>query len=244
MRNYLNGFIFLEGTIGGKLLVVNENKAGFKKFFMENQFDGLCFENQVYYNKEGLEFLSDYTELVSLEINQVSITDLSELKYLNNLQVLVLISSVAKFDFKNHPISKSLRKLVVDYHRKISNIHLIEGLEFLTIEKPSKKIQYPPSLKQLIIRKSNDENLESLNGLDNLEAMELFMCNKLNNISILNKLPSLTELEIDSCKNILDFSFLLNNESLKQVVFRNLTREQFEIVKSLEKDMSRIGFIY
>jgi hypothetical protein len=136
------------------------------------------------------------------------------------------------------------------------DISLFPALHYFGCEywKGLTNISSARSLESLIIYKFNDSNLDVFAGLDKLETLHIYDSkvssllgietlpikelslvkdNSLEEIDVINKISSLKKLHIEKCKNITDFSFLTNNESIEDLFLSDV--DSFYFIPGMKK---------
>lgn len=210
-------------------------------------------------NIENFNLLKSFPELTSLAIISDEIDDLEFLKSLYNLKEFRLSQSSKKT--KNvdlFPVShlKDLTLLSLSGYDKnlmniFNNLNKLETLHLKSISsvKSLDFISHIQTLKKIIIQLGGIYELSTLEKLKNVQYLQLWRINKLEDISFISnmtnlqfinletlnkieKFPSIINLTrlrrilITSCKNMIDFKALNSSTSLEDFIYQNAKSQQ------------------
>lgn len=185
------------------------NKTFIKRLIIDDSFKLLKIKNIEAIY--SLKELNDLTLALPLEI---------DFSYLKQLEKLYLNND----SYENLSALVNLKQLYFSRYSKENCSHLAE-------------------LKELIfLRLDNSKSLVSLNGLEELENLKrcwLMNNSNLYNANTLSKLTNLEWLYIEGSKKLIDYSFLNNNKSIKELLISDL--DSLDFVRSMKK-LEKINF--
>jgi len=145
----------------------------------------------------NIEALYSLVNMIDFSVSLQIPIDFSRLKQLEQLEQLYLFNSC----YENLDALTNLKSLYIFGYSK-QNCHELR------------------TLKELVyLRLSGSKKLESLEGvedLENLEACWLVKNNYLSDANSISQLSSLKWLHVEGCKNLMDYSFLNDNYSIKK----------------------------
>jgi len=159
--------------------------------------------------------LSRLKNLTELFIIRLEIESLNGIQYLTQLRSLTIVGMSWLFDNENTDV-KILQKL-----------NALEKL--IIIETSFKNISDLQQLDHLRILKLSECPIESLCGIEQLNALwylEIKNCNELTDIQSLSNLTQLKHLEIEKCENFIDFSCFKGIQNVNLEKFRKMPIEQ------------------
>ncbi|WP_047247396.1 leucine-rich repeat domain-containing protein [Maribacter thermophilus] len=210
-------------------------------------------------NIKNLKLLKSFPELTSLSIISDKIDDLEFLKSLNNLKEFRLSQSSKRTkNIDLFPIShlKDLTLLSLSGYDKnlmnlFNNLNKLETLHLKSISsvKSLDFISHIQTLKKIIIQLGGIYELSTLEKLKNVQYLQLWRINKLEDISFISnmtnlqfinletlnkieKFPSIINLTklrrilVASCKNMIDFKALNSSKSLEDFIYQNAKNQQ------------------
>ncbi|MGY3188068.1 hypothetical protein ACVWXS_002773 [Lysinibacillus sp. TE18511] len=169
-------------------------------------------------------------------IKHLAINNNFKLKSVANIEALY--SLVNMIDFRvslQIPIDfsrlKQLEELYL-FNSCYENLETLTNLKSLYIFGYSKQNCHElRTLKELVyLRLSGSKKLESLEGVEDLENLETCWLAKNNCLSEANSISKLSRLEwlhVEGCKNLMDYSFLNDNGSIKKLLISDLASLEF-----------------
>jgi len=174
----------------------------------------------------SLDFLREYTFLKQLEItcrDDQNFSFLSDLLQLNHFSVGPSHPMKNRIDLS---AQANLRYLAVQWNtNKITGLSECRSVEDLClVEFPNDDLKVVFDLqriKRLRIKTGRMKSLEGIEGLKNLEDLEIGNCRRLLSISHLNGLEKLRRIRIESCRKIQDIESLRSLPSLSTLEFVN-----------------------
>ena len=149
----------------------DKEPSEYVNFYHSQGLAGIAFENEIYYPFEDLEVLKLFPFIEHLFIGQKNIKDFKEIKYLKNLKGLYFEGNNAAFDFEL--VKDDLEILVLAWHRKLSNLDILQKLQVLDITKDNDDVALPQSLIKLEISQSKRTNLDFCKNLKSLQELKL-----------------------------------------------------------------------
>lgn len=242
------------------------------RFFGYDNFDLAIFDDmpeyfalenlhiEVYRDIMHLEKLANFNHLKSLFLDfgfKKEATDLSfvatlpadlEQFYLgyNEKSIKTDLSPLGHFKYLK---TLSLKCVERNLESILPKFHQLEQLHLRSVSKLKSLdcIQHLTQLKSLVLQIAGFENLQALTHLKNVEYLQLWRLNKINNLDFVsqmhglqflfietlndvNHFPKVADLnklrrvKITSCKNLNDFSEIANSRSLQDVIIQNATQ--------------------
>ncbi|AEE51738.1 hypothetical protein [Haliscomenobacter hydrossis] len=239
MRVYKDGFVVLDWSLNRKLLVYmdarqfnlyDKEREEYLKFYKQENLNGLAFENSIYYPYTHLDVLEEYPFIEHLFIGQKKIKDFSAIKYVRQLKGLYFEDNSAEFDFTM--VKESLEYLSTRWHAKLKNIEQLYHLKWLWIEQDDDDVHLPAQVEKLDFFRSKKTHLDALASCKAVKIIVLDKCTKLANIQGLKYVgQSIEELRIEKCKNLEDFSPILELDTLKSLKIIDWNKENKENLK-------------
>lgn len=186
---------------------------------------------------ENIEFLNNMVQLTEFSfaqnIKRSKNVDLTPISRLTKLKLL----SISGYDKNIHQIFENLIELETIHFRSISSV---KSIDFIT---------HIQSLKKVIIQLGGIYLLSELEKLNNVQYLQLWRINKLEDISFISnmtnlqfinletlnkieKFPSIENLSklkrllLSSCKNMVNFESLKNTTSLTDFIYQNAKNQQ------------------
>lgn len=201
----------------------------------EEQFESIHIKASV----DDVDFKCDL-DLAPLEdkkfIKNLAIDNNFKLKSVTNIEALYSLVNMIDFSVSLQiPIDfsrlKQLEKLYL-FNSRYENLETLTNLKSLYIFGYSKQNCHElRTLKELVyLRLSGSKKLESLEGVEELENLEtcwLAKNNYLSDSNSLSQLSSLKWLHVEGCKNLMDYSFLNDNGSIKKLLISDLVSLEF-----------------
>lgn len=188
---------------------------------------------------KGIESIVKIPILKSLSIG---IYDLKSFEFLNDVSPEIEYIFLGRTESKRPdlaPLSrfKSLNKIYLEGQKKnievLEELNKLENVTLRSITTPN--LDYLIPLKKmwsLDIKLGGTKNLSSLEGLDNIKYLELWMIRGLDDISVISSLNELQYLFLQDLKNIIELPSFQELTQLRRIVLQNL--------KGL-KDISSLG---
>lgn len=193
--------IQLRGAYGGEKQILDF--SGFRN--IANQLKVLSFSG---FNGK-LEIIEEFDSIYSLEkLEKLFINDKHNFKL-----------DVSKFS--------GLKELGIVFSSKVEGLENLSNVNKIVISGGYPKIdltflQALESIEELHIYKSSKlESLKGIEHLKNLKKLKLAYNGKLENIKMLEE-TNLKSLHIEKCKQLSDFSYLSNNNSIEELFIDNL----------------------
>lgn len=195
----------------------------------KNELDLLPLFNKTFIKKL---IIGDSFKLKSVK----NIDAIYSLKELNDLTLALPL----EIDFS---YLKQLEKLFVNNH-SYKNLESLINLKQLYFARYSKEnCEELQNLKELTyLRIDGSRKLISLEGIENLNNLNtiwLVFNNQLSDANSIAKLDKLEWIWVEGCKNLLDYSFLSNNNSIKKLLISDL--DSLDFVRNMNK-LENINF--
>ena len=179
---------------------------------------------------ESIDFLNSMEGLIQFSLahntkrsNNIDMTPISNL---TNLTLL----SIEGYDKNIHQIFENLKKLETIHLRSIS---AIKSLDF---------ISHIQTIKNVIIQLGGIYQLKELEKLKNVQYLQLWRINKLEDISFISNMKNLQFLNLETLNKIEKFPSVENLNKLKRVLIASCKNMiNFE---SLGESKSLVDFIY
>lgn len=170
---------------------------------------------------ETIDFLQDYNFLEKLDVTSSSDFDFTFLSNLVNLKKLSInvegnkpidLSNLDKLEY----LSVKWRKSIKGFENctRLSSLGLIEFKE-----QDLAKFRNLENLTDIRIKTASIESLNGLQGLANLQSLNIGNCKKLTSINAINQLPKLRNLEFEKCPSIKDYKLVTSLPSLESLSF-------------------------
>ncbi|WP_291285769.1 hypothetical protein [Flavobacterium sp.] len=221
----------------GKYVIIHSNNfiEGID-FVFQNKISQIQLKGTIGKIEQRVDF--SLMKKISNQIRILTLTNLDNTLIENwegiyDLSFLEILHISDKLDFKLD-ISRftNLTQFGGVYSPKIINLNNHKKLDSLVISSgyPTENLDFLSSLKsvkRLHIYKANKlENLKGIEELINLHEISIGYSPKLTSILELNN-SGVEKLVIEKCKNLLDFSFLQKNKSIKELSIDNLESIKF-----------------
>jgi len=170
---------------------------------------------------ETIDFLQDYNFLEKLDVTSSSDFDFSFLSNLVNLKKLSInvegnkpinLSNLDKLEY----LSVKWRKSIKGFENctRLSSLGLIEFKD-----QDLAKFRNLENLTDIRIKTASIESLNGLQGLANLQSLNIGNCRKLTSINAINQLPKLRNLEFEKCPSIKDYKLVTSLPILESLSF-------------------------
>lgn len=253
------------GKYGKKLVVCSQLTDSIIELCAQNDIKELELNWAKGFKAENLSLIKDLNQLLSLEICDYTIKDISDIRFLTGLKELH-ISTYCKtpIDLNNfnqlETLSlfwrkgvtgldklKNIKKLFLYKYnpssKDLSEIADIGTLEYLSLKSPA--IESIGNIENLVNLRflgiyfaTKLQNIEELAVLKNLKHLELDTCKKINNIKIIGQIVSLEKLSISNCGSIESLkpvSSLVNLSELRFIESTSIADGDIKIVSNLPK---------
>lgn len=189
-----------------------------RKIIVDNKLGGLRIFSILKDDKlETIDFLQDYNFLEKLDITSSVDFNFDFLNSLVNLKKLSL--NVEGNNTINLSNLKSLEYLSIKWRKDIKGFENCTSLSSLGLiefkEKDLVKFSNLISLTDIRIKTASNTSLNGLQGLVNLQSLNIGNCKKLTSIIAVNELPKLRSLEFEKCPNINDYQLVTKLPSLE-----------------------------
>jgi len=193
-----------EHGIGKVLIVKGSWSADISDFMINEGIYALRLTDSFGFKGENLSFLPSLTYLKSLELYCWNAKDIKVLEALPQLEVLGLqFRSSKKIDLSHFT---KLRVTLLTWAKGLESIFSLKNIEYLNIQNYPhsnlKPIEHMKELKRLYLTSRKLETLDGIEGLVNLEELDLYNCPQLARKSGLEKLNKLEKIEIESCNKL------------------------------------------
>ncbi|MCO7186788.1 MULTISPECIES: hypothetical protein [unclassified Pseudoalteromonas] len=187
---------------------------------------------------EPLDFLTELTQLKALYIFDSTITDISKVSHLVNLEVLYLECPKLKVGFDVSQLC-NLKDVRIDWKPCLKNISESTSVKVLLLngfKEESLSCLLPLTIRRLdLIKPSKLKTLDGLEKLSELNSISLYQCRKLESIDAITSL-GLASVEIEGCKQVRGLSKLLTLSGLEGLVIENCsTIESISGISKLRK---------
>jgi hypothetical protein len=194
---------------------------------------------------EDISFISDLKDLVSVEIYNWSVTNLTPLYSLTGLKKLgIECNYKGGFDFSK---LQNLEYYFGKWRPKSESLFLQKSLRYLNLTNyPFDNLEPLKSLIRLNALKLASNKLSTLKGIGDLQSLsvlDLYRCSKLQTLDPISQATSLQTLEIDTCKHISAIDGLSALVNLENLVLNNCG--SIESLKPLSqlKQLKKLLFI-
>lgn len=156
---------------------------------------------------DDISFLKDYAFLEQLDITSANDFDFNFLSNLVNLKKLSInVEGNNEIDLSNQV---KLEYLSIKWRISIKGLDHCTGLSSLCLiefkEADLSKASNLKNLTDLRVKTASIQSLYGLQGLVNLQSLNVGNSKKLQSIKAINHLPKLKELYFDTCPNVKDY---------------------------------------
>jgi hypothetical protein len=197
-----------------------------KQTIDKNKLNGLRIFDDAFPEQERLtsfDFLAEYDFLEGLEIATIFDNDYSFLKSLPKLKHLSLQNeSQAIVDLS---CQSNLETLYMEWRKGLKGLEKCVKLKNLGIHGiKSEDLELLAPLHELRWLKLLTSKIRTLNGISNcgkLATIIIGYCRSLTSIKDINGLPELNSLEVDSCSRVQDFNLLTDLPNLETLEITN-----------------------
>jgi internalin A len=187
-----------------------------------------------------LEKLAEHLRVISFASVADNVVNFESIYSLKNIEKIYFLDK-QKFIIDISKFPKIIH-LGSDYWKGLVNVSKAYSLTSLVLSKlPDINLKQISALKNLKILHIYSSKIQNLEGIERLptEKISLARNNLLENIQSINELKTLKALDIEKCKLLNDFSFLSGNNTIEELFIDNLKSIKF--ISTLKK-LKKINF--
>lgn len=195
----------------------------------------------------------EYLEIPSQMVKQIEWNNFKSLKVLIsiggniifkekdkllNLMHIDINSGTLRFSQKNLPSLKSIGcKYTNVVMTELYKYKVMDNIMYSNVDEHIfEKLSQLEMLRKLDIVRGKIDSIVGISTIRGLESLHLALLPNIYQLEELIEIPTLKKLSINTCKNIVDWGFLLELKSLKQLVlFANDNNPNKEITEALRK---------
>ncbi|WWE57156.1 hypothetical protein NF212_09325 [Parasalinivibrio latis] len=211
-------------------------KPDYRELFTKGKVNGVRLSRSMGWKAEGLGFLAELENLISVEIYHADVKDLSVLSDLKDLRYIGLECAYRKFNFS---VFQNLEGFAANWRNGCDSALSTAFLRYINLNGyPATDLLPFQSLSSLSRLSLQSRKLETLNGaehLPNLKQLDLAYCTSLSDISALKNHPSLSTMSLTACKKVSDYSALGSCKNLTRICAENesASLDSIQFVESL-----------